>query len=132
MPLEFTGLVIAGRRLCRPAITKVIPNTVTMVPGREVVGIVRMFKQSAPKWQQHGCCVAGLKVSEIERLASYDGPSDQGVNVYSRLSMVTMKEDYSQYLYLYLYYVLNIIEGHSFSSCNIMRQTVKKVHLYYR
>ena len=70
MPLEFTGLVIAGRRLCRSAVTKVIPNTVKLVPGREVVGIVRMFEQSAPVWQQHGCCVAGLKVSEIERLAS--------------------------------------------------------------
>ena len=30
------------------AITKMIPNTEKMVPGREVAGIVRMFQQSAP------------------------------------------------------------------------------------
>ena len=55
-----------------------------MVPGRVVDGIVRTNEQCQRLYGSYSsCCVAGLKVSEYERLAAYDRPMTRGVNVKS-------------------------------------------------
>ena len=66
MPLEFTGLVIADRRLCVSEIAKVIPNTVKMEPVKAVQDLVRVIVPSA-KLQQ-GCMLPGeLRKNQSEQ-----------------------------------------------------------------